>query len=282
MNTCQEQWFMTLLQIAMRFFKKSRDIQQRPVRRVRELVNEGYLRAMQLRIGEKRLYLVTEKGRQHLRKKKLPGGSLRLLKRKNPNSLTWEHDEQVTNVRIVFQTLLGFKEWTPERILKKKTGRGKVPDGVASDGDFQFAIEVETSLKNKEYYRRVFPQFHAQYHHLTAILYVVKNETDMKWLMKQARRWDSIYFALLKDLMEMCDGVTFHNAEGWSFSLDRAYRGSVLFPGFKWEGMDLHDIPEEELDEFQKGQLECEQFAREAQEARAKKKRDRGDEKNAA
>lgn len=274
---------MTLVQIAMMFFEKSENVFQVPMKGVRKLVNGGYLRAVQLRIGEKRLYVTTPQGVRYLRKKKLPGGSLRLpRKKKMVNDKTWEHDEEVTNARIAFQTLLGFEEWTPERVLKKKAGRGKVPDGIASDGESRFAVEVETNLKNKTYYKRVFQDLYIQYHGLDAILYVMKNETDMKWLMKQAKRWDHIYFALLKDLMEMRDGVTFHNADGRPLYLERAYRGSVLFPGFKWEGVDLRDIPEEELDEFQKGQLECEQFARQEEEERTKKRRDQGDNKNAA
>ena len=112
-----EQYFMTLVHISKMFFDKSRNVLEVPMKRVRELVNAGYLKTVRLRIGEKRLYVTTKQGVRHLKQKKLSSG-LRAIK--EVNDKTWEHEEMVTEVRIVFEKLLGFTEWIPERILKKK------------------------------------------------------------------------------------------------------------------------------------------------------------------
>ena len=89
----------------------------------------------------------------------------------------------MTEVRIVFQKLLGFTEWIPERALKKNNVRKKVPDAIASNGKQKFVIEVELSLKNKRYYERVLLDMCIQYSREDGILYIMRDETDMKWLM---------------------------------------------------------------------------------------------------
>jgi len=226
MKVSLEQNFMTLVQIAKMFFDKSRNVFEVPMKRVRELVNGGYLKTIQLRIGEKRLYVTTRKGVRHLRKKKLSGG-LRPIEKVNDK--TWEHDEIVTEVRIVFEKLLGFTEWIPERILKQKNIRRKVPDAIASNGTKRFVIEVETSLKNKRYYEHVLPELCIRYDREAAILYIMKDETEMKWLMNQAKDWERIYFTTLKKIQRISYGLVFTNASGKELCLERLHKGSVLF-----------------------------------------------------
>lgn len=221
-----EQYFMTLDLIARMFFPKSRNILQVPMKKVRELVHAGYLETIRLRVGEKRLYVTTKKGAKLLKEKKLSNG-LRAVKKINDK--TWEHDEIVMEVRVLFQTLLGFTEWTAERVLKKQNVRKKVPDALVSNGQENYVIEVEISLKNKRYYERVLIDLCFQYSQEDAILYIMKDETDMKWLMNQAKCWGRIYFTTLEDLRSICCGVTFTNSRGEELYLPRLHKGSVLF-----------------------------------------------------
>lgn len=261
MKVSLEQNFMTLVQIAKMFFDKSRNVFEVPMKRVRELVNGGYLKAVQLRIGEKRLYVTTRKGVRHLRKKKLSGG-LRPIEKVNDK--TWEHDEIVTEVRIVFERLLGFTEWIPERILKKENIRKKVPDALVSNGKQHYVIEVELNLKNKRYYERVLPDLSIQYSQADAILYIMKDETDMKWLMNQAKGWDRIYFTTLEKIQRISYGLVFTNASGKELCLERLHKGSVLFydpddPNRDFN-LDEDEEPEgEEKDEFDRWRKEEEE-----------------------
>lgn len=62
---------MTLVQIAKMFFLKSENIFEVPMKKVRQLVNAGFLETVRLRVGEKRLYVTTKEGVKLLRKKKV-------------------------------------------------------------------------------------------------------------------------------------------------------------------------------------------------------------------
>lgn len=264
MKVCLEQYFMTLVQISRMFFEKSQNIFEVPMKRVRELVNAGYLKSVQLRIGEKRLYVTTPKGVRHLKKKNLANGFRAV---KEVNDKTWEHDEAVTDVRIVFEKLLGFTEWVPERLLKKQNIRRKVPDAIVSNGNKRYVIEVETSLKNKHYYEHVLPELCTRYHREDAILYIMKDETEMKWLMNQAKGWDQIYFTTLSALGRICYGLKFTNAfYGREIYLERVRKGSVLFhdPDDPDRDFDLDEDEEpvdeeEEEDEFDRYRQEEEE-----------------------
>lgn len=256
MKVCLEQYFMTLIQISTMFFDKSRNILQVPMKKVRQLVNAGYLKTVRLRIGEKRLYVTTKQGARHLKEKKL---SSRLRAVKKVNGKTWEHEEMVTEVRIVFQKLLGFTEWIPERVLKKKNIGKKVPDAVASNGSERFVIEAEASLKNKRRYERIFTDLYVQYGQEDAILYIMKDETEMKWLMNLAKDWERIYFTTLAEITKVYYGVKFTNAKGEVLYLPRLHKGGVLF-------FDPDEETDDESEEFREGDREFERFRREDEE----------------
>ena len=267
---CLEQNFMTLRQIGVMFFPESRDFFQVPMKRVRILVNAGYLKVIRLRVGEKRLYVTTPKGVQVLKEHKLWN---RLKALKEINDKAWEHDECVTDVRILFELLLAFHEWTPERILRKENLRKKVPDALASDTRQFCVIEVETNLKNKRYYERVFLDMCLQYASEDAILYITRNDTDMKWLKKQATGWDRIYFTTLDALQNIRYGITFTNADRETLYLPRFYKGSVHFPQVDFTKRD--DGYDEKLDpSILKGEEEYRRFQEEDRIERERKKKE--------
>lgn len=274
-KVCLEQKFMTLVQIGKKFFEKSQNVLQVPMKKVRAMVNAGYLRTVRLRVGEKRLYVTTKKGVQLLRAHNL-SSSLRALE--GVNDKTWEHDEIVTNVRIVFERLLGFTEWIPERVLKKKNVRKKVPDAIVSDGKKRFFIEVELNLKNKRYYERVFLDAYLKCGPKDVILYIMKNKTDMEWLMNRARSWQQIYFTTLDALQRISYGLEFINTAGDELYLERRYKGSVLFydPEDPNRDITLDGSDEPEDEEFDRWLEEEEEayrcFEEEERRAREQKK----------
>jgi len=114
-------------------------------------------------------------------------------------------------------------------------------------------IEVESSLKNKRRYARIFTDLYVQYGREDAILYIVKDETEMKWLMKYARDWDRIYFTTLEKVQKIDYGLLFTNAKGETLYLPRLHKGGVLFFD-----------PDEETDrEFRESEAEFERFRKE-------------------
>ena len=223
---CLEQKFMTLFQISRMFFPESRNILQVPMKRVRTLVKADLLKAVTLRVDAKRLYVATSRGVSLLRQKNLSGGLGAL---KELNDKTWEHDATVTDVRIIFEKLLKFKNWTPERVLKSANVRKKVPDGIVWNEEHRFMVEVELTLKNKRYYERAFDDMCIKHYPEGNILYIAGKESDKNWLMEQAGGWKRIYFTTMEKLDPMYYGVRLLNASGDKINLERLECGGALF-----------------------------------------------------
>lgn len=214
-----EQKFMTLDQIGRMFYPGNDKVFNWPMKCVRKLVKEGLLVAEKPGFCKPALYRVTAKGARLLRKHGLGSG---LSAIPCIDTRSWEHDLWVTDVRIIFFRKLGLKHWKPERLLKQENVKQKVPDGIVSFGDTDLVIEVERTLKKKEYYRKMLLDtcIH-QFKDDEMILYITVDESDRRWLMKQAQGWLRIYFATIKDLREMKDSVIFVNAEGKKFILNQ-------------------------------------------------------------
>ncbi len=142
---------------------------------------------------------------------------------------TFEHDAWVTDVRILFESLLCLDGWIAERRLKKKNVKKKVPDGIIPDEDYHLVIEVEKTLKNKRYYQRIFTDTCLGEYKKGEIYYIMANEADKQWLMKQAKTWESIYFATMDELMQMQWDAVFRNAKGEEVNYHRLYQGGPHF-----------------------------------------------------
>jgi len=210
-------------------FPESENIFSWPMKCVRRLVNQGYLKGEKPGFCDRTLYYVTLKGAKILRDH---GMNEALGATKKIDSRTWEHDLMVTDVRIIFEKLLRFSGWISERKLRKELERKKVPDGIIFDGEeVKFVIEVERSLKKKKYYQKIFPQLCLREYRgeNEIVLYIAENETDKRWLMKQAKGWERIFFTTIKAVLEMKYTLELENWEGYSFKLTRHCEGGVHF-----------------------------------------------------
>ena len=216
---CLEQKFMTLAQIARMFFPENQELFNWPMKCVRKLVNEGLLSVEKPGFCGHTLYRVTRKGAALLKQHSLSNGLGAIEK---IDTRSWEHDLWVTDVRIIFCRVLGLKHWKAERLLKQENVKKKVPDGIVSFKGKDLIIEVERTLKKKEYYEKtLLDACLRQFREEEIILYIAANDSDKRWLMKQAGGWKRIYFATIQDLTEMKDSVSFVNAVGKEFLLYR-------------------------------------------------------------
>lgn len=205
-----EMKFMTLDQIARMFFPESKNVYKVPLRRINLLMRKGLLRSVRPIVGHKSLYLVTKLGAKLLKEKNL--SRLRALDHVCLN--LYEHDLLVTDLRILFAQRLGFKRWISERVLQGERRKARVPDGVVSNGKQKFLIEVELSLKNKSRYQKIFSFSHPRYSDYEAILYVMGNDAQMEWLMREADSRNDIYFITRKTLEQAVDGAEFIRWKG--------------------------------------------------------------------
>lgn len=256
---CHHQKFMTLLQIAKMFFPESRDILHRPMKRVCALVQAGYLKAYMLNILGQRLYVVTREGGRLLKQHQLMDG-LRIVEGIETGSLS--HDLLITDVRIIFQCLLGVKKWISERTLKKEKRNGKVPDGIMIHDEIRYIVEVERTLKAKRIYERILTNMCVTDYPDAVILYLVGNETDKAWLMRQAEAWERIYFTTLSAFMDLGSSAQFENSKGHVIEFDRVYQGGPHFNDRDILVLDGDDG----LAEFRKDDEEYLQFQKEDRE----------------
>ena len=224
---CLEQKFATLLQIGKMFYQESKNIYHRPAKRVCQLVNEGLLRAEHLGVCKKTLYLTTREGVRLLKEKQMDSGLGAL---KSIDIRTLEHDEMVTDVRIILDLLMGWADWKSERVLKQESGKRKVPDGTCQGRDQSYMIEVERTLKRKSYYEDVlFEACRRDDFSGYLIFYIMGNDADLKWLMNEAREWSDIMFATMKEMNEITQTLPFRNVDRGECGDDRSYQGGVHF-----------------------------------------------------
>ena len=235
-----EQKFVTLMQVTRMFFPETEKIFNWPMKCVRRLVLEGYLKAERPGFCDAKLYYVSPKGEKLLRSNGCSGG-LGAVKRIDARNL--EHDLLVTEIRIIFEKLLCLMGWKSERLLRKELQKQKVPDGMVCGPDgINFVIEVERTLKRKEYYEKNFrkmciTEFPSENE---LILYIMANETEKKRLMKLAKSWDRIFFTTTREVLEMKYTLTFENSQSESFKLNRYGEGGVHF---NEAPLDQHEDP---------------------------------------
>ncbi len=217
LKMCLEQKFLLLRHIAKKFFPESLSMYKVPARRVNLLMRQGYLRAVKPRVGHDTLYLTTAKGVKHLRNLDLSNG-LRPLD--GVDLKIYEHDVWVTDARIVLERSPGLI-WASERVLKSKTERRKVPDGLADDGrKHSFVIEIERTLKSKRYYDRVLIDTWVKNEGISAFLYLVERKSMIEWFKKLEHCPECFYFATMEELLRREGETTFVNKKNGTLVLN--------------------------------------------------------------
>ncbi|HOG24000.1 MAG TPA: hypothetical protein PK590_05060 [Candidatus Omnitrophota bacterium] len=217
LKMCLEQKFLLLRHIAKKFFPESLSMYKVPARRVNLLMRQGYLKAVKPRVGHDTLYLTTAQGVKHLRSLDLSNG-LRPLD--GVDLKIYEHDVWVTDARIVLERSPGLI-WTPERVLKHKTERRKVPDGLADDGrENSFVIEIERTLKSKRYYDRVLIDTWVKNEGISAFLYLVGKKSMVEWFKKLECCPECFYFATMEDLLRREGNTLFVNKKNSTLILN--------------------------------------------------------------
>jgi len=190
-----EQKFMTRDQIRRVFWKDVSGKCMEDYRRLCLLKNEGYLKVSRRGFYKQVLYLVTEKGvkelKRHLRDKGLSGLA-------DADYSNYRHDREVTEIRILLHEW-GQKDWIAERILTKRGGLRRVPDGMVFSKDKFVAIEYEASRKSKQRYKEIFYSYELD-EKVHEVLYVVDSPDLVRILAKEARTCSKMHFVTMAGL----------------------------------------------------------------------------------
>ncbi len=191
-----EQKFMTGEQIRKLFWKGQGKESTEEYRRLRELLEEGFLKKGMGSNCRYVLYLVTAKGVKLL---KCYGKHQGLSEVCDVGDSNYNHDIAVTDLRIMFYEW-GYKEWVSERVLSKRNDLRYLPDGIIHHRGKNYAVEYEATLKSRDRYREIFLHYLLE-DQVDKVLYVTNSE-EMIGKMSLQKIRDKICFTTIQDLQE--------------------------------------------------------------------------------
>ncbi len=211
MNYCLEQKFLTLEQVAKRFFKSKEGIKyplHTAYRRVLTLQKFGLVTWFPYEPGGKKGVQTTKLGEE-----KLKNRGIEPLPVCGINYATAEHDRRLTDVRIVFEELGLLSAWTSDRFLKSRVTSGRVPDAI-----FRFkkghsvALEVEIAWKGKERYLKIFDEYtDRKFGEVKFLFYICNTVEQIKKLAALTESQPWVYFGLYEQLMRKKGDTAFAN-----------------------------------------------------------------------
>lgn len=201
MDYCLDQKFLTMEQVAKKFFEPKEGAKyplHTAYRRVLTLQRFGLVKLVAYEPGQKKGVQTTKLGEQELENQ-----GMAPLPVCNINYATAEHDRRVTDVRILFEELGIVSSWKSDRYLKSQTGSRRVPDAIFRlKKEHEVALEVEIAWKGKERYEAIFSHYRRKpFGDVKLLFYICNTLEQLKKLAKitEYDRW--IYFAMYDQLM---------------------------------------------------------------------------------
>ncbi len=185
MQLCHEQRFLTFEQAVQ--IQGPRRNQKDPLdtirKRLRKLVHFAVLKREKVYTEKHSIVLLGSEGYAALCQAGRDRG-LAYLATVDPRSFV--HDKTLTELRHFLAAKGLRKAWRSERILRHVTGCQAVPDAdlVWRNTGNIVALELETSHKNLDRYRRIFKR-HLRSHYAW-VLYVMGDAKHMAWLFRSA------------------------------------------------------------------------------------------------
>ncbi|AVX40782.1 hypothetical protein CTH_10018 (plasmid) [Carboxydocella thermautotrophica] len=151
---------------------------QNVYRRLKRLVDNGYLVHEQIFYAQPGVYYPTHKG---------VSAAGDVLSPARVNLVEYEHDLKVVDVALHFEKKYGY--WKSEREIRSEkgiTGFGvqlHIPDGITRIGDEYVGIEVELTRKGKERLKKIFMQ-HLRSTDYSQVWYLVGDENIRQHLLR--------------------------------------------------------------------------------------------------
>ena len=212
MDYCLDQKFLTVEQIARRFFRPQEGAKHplhTAYRRMLTLQRFGMVKLVPYAPGGQKGVQTTELGEQELLNQ-----GLAPLPVCGINYATAEHDRRVTDVRILFEDLGLLSSWTSDRYLKSERVRvRRVPDAIMRfKKDYQAALEVEIAWKGKERYQEIFSDYRQKkFGEVPFLFYVCNTLEQLKNLAKLTEHYKWVYYVLYEQLVQKGPETVFAN-----------------------------------------------------------------------
>lgn len=207
-----EQKFLTIDQIARRFFPSAdevKDKKQAGYKRILSLQKFDMVKLVPILTGE-RIVQITENGALELDKQ----GRDHLGALQSVDYRYFEHDRRVTECRILFEQLQLQNSWKCERELKKVySNRTRVPDAMLTLPNGQsVALEVEIARKSKHRYQKIFGEYiNHEFGNLDLVFYVCNTIKQIELLLEYTKEYSWIYYCHFEQLLKLREKTIFAN-----------------------------------------------------------------------
>lgn len=190
-----EQKFMTEKQVRAVFWKEVSEKSCETYKRLNELQKGGFLKTEKKRTHTNEIYLVTKKGIGQLKEFNRDRGLCELSDESYSN---YRHDLAVTDIRILFHKL-GYSYWLSERVLSRREGLRRVPDGMIFNNNKYIAVEFESSQKSKRRYREIFYNYQLD-NQVDKVLYIVNSPELAEKVSRGASICSKLHFVSFDDI----------------------------------------------------------------------------------
>ena len=197
MSWILEQKFMTERQVRKVFWKDLKKDNREAYRRISKLKKAGFVKTNKTRLYRSAMYLVTRKGVEELKRFNRDSSLGELAEVGYSN---YKHDLMVTDIRIMFHDW-GYKAWLSERVLFRRGGLRRIPDGMIFNRERYTAIEYESSQKSKHRYREIFYGYELD-SHVDQVLYIVDTPELIQKVSREVSGCAKPYFVSLGDIQK--------------------------------------------------------------------------------
>lgn len=192
-----EQKFMTVNQVVKVFWRGASEKNTEAYRRLIILQKEGCLKRSRNSFYRNVLYVVTGSG---LRLLKSFGRDRGLCDVFDVDYSCYKHDLLVTDLRILFHEW-GYTDWMSERILSKRGGLRRLPDGMIHHKGKYIAIEYESAGKSKDRYRDILIKYELD-GQIDKVIFIVETPELVTKLSKEAMNYEKLYIVQLEELQK--------------------------------------------------------------------------------
>ena len=193
-----EQKFMVSGQIYQIFWPECDPRSGAARQRLTKLVEAGYLKIIEVDKDKLKLFLLTEKGIDILKERRLDHKFAELS---DVNPLFVQHTLKLVNIRALFREL-GQHDWRSERLMRKEDmKRGWYPDGMLDLYGLKVAFELENSFRSKDRYVQRFKKYESD-NTVDLAVFVVSWHLVKSWLLDLEGPQDRICFVLYDDLLK--------------------------------------------------------------------------------
>ncbi|MCB9800449.1 MAG: hypothetical protein H6757_06800 [Candidatus Omnitrophica bacterium] len=214
LSFCHEQRFVTILQIARKFYKVKNPYKC-PLRRINRMMEWGLIRTLKQGIGKTTLYVLGLKGIRELEKRGLLKGLGYV------QGVDWKRHEQtlwLTDTRIIFE-MFGFIWMSGKALDALEHTRMHLADAVVKKDEHLIHVVIDREHWELDGYKLIFGK-KDKAGTQGILVYVVRDEKRKIWILRNAKYGERIYVISIDELRARAERAIFTNSSDGELVLE--------------------------------------------------------------